>query len=129
MTVKVVMKNPKTGELKAIKVGWNWLFFLLSCFLGIPLFLNRLYLLGGLMIAVNVMSSIFAGTATPANPIGQFIGLGVQLAFLIYLGLKGNELIAKNLLNKGWVFAKPESLEAQVAMSNWQIELPDRPAA
>ncbi|MFG1395125.1 hypothetical protein [Xanthobacter agilis] len=118
------MKNPKTGELKAIGMGWNWLFFLLGSFFGIPLFLYRLYLMGGVTILVNIASSIFMGASAADNPIGTLIGLGIQLAFLIYLGMKGNELIAKSLLDKGWIFAKPESPEAQVAMSNWKIEAP-----
>ncbi|MFG1433025.1 hypothetical protein V5F44_18555 [Xanthobacter sp. V2C-8] len=118
------MKNPKTGELKAIGVGWNWLFFLLGWLAGVPLFLYRLYLLGGLMILINVVSSVFSASGAHDNPVGPLIGFMAQLGYLVYLGLKGNELIAKSLLDKGWIFAKPESLEAQVAMSQWKIELP-----
>jgi hypothetical protein len=40
--IKVTMKNPKTGESKEIKVGWSWILFLFSCFLGLPLFLRKL---------------------------------------------------------------------------------------
>jgi len=125
--MKIVMKNPRTGELKALKVGFSWVLFLLSPFFGIPLFLRRLYLLGGLMIAVNIASSALAGASTASNPSGLFIGLLVQAGFLAYLGAKGNELTAKSLLEKGWIFAKPESLEAQYASSRWGIELPATP--
>jgi hypothetical protein len=127
--MKVVMKNPRTGELRQVKVGWSWVLFLFSAFLGIPLFLRRLYLLGALMVAVNIPSSILSNSATEQNPMGAFIGLGVQAAFLAYLGMKGNELTAKSLLDKGWIFAKPESLEAQYAASRWGIELPAAPAS
>ncbi|MFG1181856.1 hypothetical protein [Xanthobacter versatilis] len=122
------MKNPRTGELKVLKVGFSWVLFLLSPFFGIPLFLRRLYLLGGLMIAINIASSALAGASTASNPSGLFIGLLIQAGFLAYLGAKGNELTAKSLLDKGWIFAKPESLEAQYASSRWGIELPATPA-
>lgn len=123
------MKNPRTGELKAITVGWNWVFFLFACFAGIPLFLNRLYLLGWLMILANFVSSAFAAGATSDNPTGVLIGFLVQVSYLVYLGLKGNELVAKSLLDKGWIFAKPDTLEAQYAMSQWKIEPPTPSAA
>lgn len=124
--MKAVLKNPRTGELRKIKVGFSWVLFLLSSLVGIPLFLQRLYLLGALMIVVNIASSSIMNSAAEANSgPGVLLGLGVQLAYLLYLGIKGNELTAKSLLDKGWVFAKPDSPEAQLAASRWSIEIPN----
>jgi hypothetical protein len=44
--MRVMLKNEKSGELKEVKVGWSWVLFLFSGFLGIPLFLRRLNGLG-----------------------------------------------------------------------------------
>lgn len=30
--MKIEMTNPKTGEVKEIKVGWSWILFLFSSF-------------------------------------------------------------------------------------------------
>lgn len=123
--MKAVLKNPRTGELRKIKVGFSWVLFLLSSLVGIPLFLRRLYLLGALMIVVNIASSSIMNSAAEANSgPGVLLGLGIQIAYLLYLGIKGNELTAKSLLDKGWVFAKPDSPEAQQAAARWSIELP-----
>ena len=35
--MKIAMKNPKSGEIKEITVGWSWMLFLFSGCLGIPL--------------------------------------------------------------------------------------------
>jgi hypothetical protein len=122
--MEAILKNPRTGELKKVKVGWRWALFLLSPFFGIPFFLRRLYLPGALMIVVNIASSVLTGTASEGNPAGALMGIALQAGFLAYLGVKGNELTAKSLLDKGWVFAKPESQEAQYAADRWGIELP-----
>ena len=97
--MKIVLKNPRTGELK--KVGWSWILFLLSSWFGIPLFLRRLYLLSGLMIAVNIARSTRAGAATEDHPMAALMGLALQGAYLAYLGFKGNELTAKSLTRQG----------------------------
>lgn len=122
--MKVVLKRPRTGELRTLKVGWSWVLFLLSPFFGIPLFLRGLYLLGALMIVVNIASSSLIKAASEAqSDFLLFSAFAIQLGYLIYLGIKGNERTAKSLLDKGWVFAKPDSLEAQYAASRWAIEL------
>ncbi|ABS67503.1 conserved hypothetical membrane protein [Xanthobacter versatilis] len=124
--MNVVMKNPRTGELKAVKVGFSWILFLFSSVFGLPLFLRKLYMLGGFMAGWRVLAILVS--LLPIDPAMRdaltmtiFVG---DIGLMIWLGLKGNELTAKNLLDHGWIFAKPESLEAQYAMSRWKIELP-----
>ena len=45
--MKVQLKNTTTGEVVQIKVGWSWTLFFFSPFLGIPLFLRKLHVWGG----------------------------------------------------------------------------------
>ncbi len=120
------MKNPKTGELKAIKVGWNWILFFFSGMLGIPLFLRKLYVLGAIMVGWRILTTILS--AVPMHPadttVYGFIMVCGELGLAVWLGLKGNEYTAKNYLERGWVFTQPDSLETQFALSRWRIELP-----
>ena len=123
------MKNPRTGELKAVKVGFSWILFLFSSVFGLPLFLRKLYMLGGFMAGWRVLAILvsllpIAPAMRDALTMTIFAG---DIGLMIWLGLKGNELTAKNLLDHGWIFAKPESLEAQYASSRWGIELPATP--
>jgi hypothetical protein len=63
----VTFKNPKSGELKPVKVGWSWVLFLFSGVFGIPSFLRQLNGLGAVFLAfwaVNVLVSLFAMGAT-----------------------------------------------------------------
>jgi hypothetical protein len=39
----------------------------------------------------------------------------------IFLGVKGNEMIAKNYLKLGWEFADPESDTVKIAKEQWGI--------
>ena len=49
------IKNPVTEKEKRIKLGWNFPLFFTSPILGIALFLNKLYLLGVLSLAILTM--------------------------------------------------------------------------
>ncbi|MFG1344928.1 hypothetical protein V5F59_08545 [Xanthobacter autotrophicus DSM 431] len=121
--MKAVLKNPRTGELKEVKVGFSFVLFFFSALFGLPLFLRGLYRLGAFMAIWRVfviVMSVLPGEETRAALASLFLMLDTGL--IVWLGLKGNEYTAKNLLEKGWVFAKPDSLEAQFAMSRWKIE-------
>lgn len=120
------MKNPKTGELKAIGMGWSWILFLFSGWLGIPLFLRKLYMLGGIMAGWSVFSTLLwmiprdQAVVTSLSFLITFANIGLA----VWLGLKGNEYTAKSLLERGWVFTQPDALETKFALSRWGIELP-----
>ncbi len=124
--MKVLIKNPKTGELKSVKIGWSWTLFLFSSVFGIPLFLRKLYVLGTIMVLWRFFV-IFANAVDPSDQhpsTAGVIALLTEIVIVVWLGVKGNEYTAKNYLERGWVFARPDSLEAQYAMSRWNIELP-----
>lgn len=56
--MKVGMRNPKTGEIKQVKVGWSWTLFFFSGMFGIPLFLRGLHMWGAVFLAVGSINLI-----------------------------------------------------------------------
>ncbi|RBQ26354.1 hypothetical protein [Arcobacter sp. CECT 9188] len=123
--MKVSMTNPKTGEEKEIKIGWSWILFLFSGFLGLPLFLRKLYIWGGifliLWIVYIVAPSLFY---SDEEALGLYIILNlIFLGLQIWLGTKGNELTAKNYLELGWKFTDIDSNETKYAKEKWGIRV------
>ena len=53
--MKVAMTNPKTGEVKEVKVGWSWILFLFSGFFELPLFLRKLHVWGGIFLILWIV--------------------------------------------------------------------------
>ncbi|MFG1181846.1 hypothetical protein [Xanthobacter versatilis] len=53
----------------------------------------------------------------------------VDVGLVFWLRLKGDEYTGKDILDKGQVFVKPVSLEAQFATPRRGIELPSRATA
>jgi hypothetical protein len=119
--MQVSFKNPKTGEMKRVKVGWSWTLFFFSGVFGLPLFLRKLYIWGFVFLAlwaVNLLvSSSTSENADAAKVFMFFVGLGLA----VWLGVKGNEMTAKNYLEQGWTFAEPQSDAVKFAQGKWGI--------
>ncbi len=117
----VDFKNPSTGELKEVEFGWSWTLFLFSWLFGIPLFRRRCRACGFVFLALWIVALVgpwLAGgdvAATALLTVCAFLGL------LIFLGIKGNEMTAKNYLEQGWRFAEPNSEAADFACRTWGI--------
>jgi hypothetical protein len=119
----VTIRNPRTGEVRTLKVGWSWVLFFWSGFLGLPLFLRRLYGWGALFLVIFVLTIILdaAGESDDgAAALAGIVGL-VSLGLSIYLGIKGNEITGKNFLDHGWLFDEPMSTSANFARKAWRI--------
>jgi len=119
----VTLVNTKSGELKQIKIGFSWILFFFSGFFGLPLFLRRLYILGGVFLVLWVVS-IFARYAVSDPDAADGIDGLLTLIFLglsIWMAIKGNEMTGKNLLENGWNFAEPNSPETQYARLKWRL--------
>lgn len=117
-----------TGEVKFVKVGWSWTLFLFANFLGIPLFLRGLNILGVLLIILDIISwgIKFSGSMISdeyiviAASASMIVSL-FMLAVAIWLGMKGNEITAKHYLNKGWVFGNSDEISTKFARMTWKL--------
>ena len=123
--MKIEMTNPNTGEVKEIKVGWSWILFLFSSFFGLPLFLRRLYIWGGILLALGIVYIIAPSMMyDEEESLGLLIVLNlVFLGLQIWLGIKGNEMTAKNYLEQGWEFVDGDSEAVQQAKRKWNIQI------
>lgn len=114
--MKVKFNNPRTNQVRSVKLGWSWSLFLSGGLMGIPLFLQGLSIWGAMVASLWVLGFVISnGTGTY---ILSLIGIGLS----IFLGLKGNEMIAKNYLKYGWKFANPENDIVKIAKKQWGIE-------
>ena len=123
--MKVAMTNPKTGEVREIKVGWSWILFLFSSFFGLPLFLRKLHVWGGIFLVLWSLYIIFPSMMqNEEEALGLMILLNlVFLGLQIWVGIKGNEMTAKNYLELGWNFINPDSDEVKFAKGKWGINI------
>jgi hypothetical protein len=130
LKMNITLTNPRTGEFKPIKVGWSWVLFFFAGFWGIPLFLRKLYVWGGIFLFLGITNTCqsWIGNLIADDELTRgAIGFGVLVSSIIFMGLnvhiavKGNELTAKNYLEHGWVFAFPNSMEAMEAKRRWGI--------
>jgi hypothetical protein len=122
MSLHVAFRNPRTGEIKQVKVGWSWVLFLFSGVFGLPLFLRRLYVWGGIFLVLWLVNLIAPSLMyeEDANVTIAIFGV-VFLSLQIWLGIKGNEMTAKNYLDNGWVFAEPDSDITRNAKLRWGV--------
>ena len=123
--MKVKMKNPATGELKEVKVGWSWTLFFFSSFLGIPLFLRKLHIWGGVFLILWIVNLIAPSLMpTQEETLGLTIIVNLLiLGLVIWMGIKGNEMTAKNYLENGWSFDESESDSVKFAKGKWGISI------
>ncbi|RBQ28570.1 hypothetical protein [Aliarcobacter vitoriensis] len=123
--MKVAMTNPKTGEIREVKVGWSWILFLFSGFFGLPLFLRKLHIWGGIFLVLWVVYLIAPSMMqNEEEALGLMILLNLFfLGLQIWLGIKGNEITAKNYLEFGWHFTNPDSDEVRFAKGKWGINV------
>ena len=119
--MKVAMKNPKTGEIKEVKVGWSWTLFFFSGFLGFPLFLRRLYMWGSVFLVLWVVNLVFTMISPEMFLVLQLVIIGL----IIWIAIKGNEMTAKNYLENGWTFTAPDSDVVKYAKGKWGIHVED----
>jgi hypothetical protein len=113
-----------TGERRRVATGWSWRLFLLSGCFGIPLFLRGLALWGAVMAALCVFS--LTPYVMPDGSASDILGYGFQASFFVaslWLGWKGNALLAKRLLLTGWDFEDLDSIATQDALARWGLEV------
>lgn len=127
----VKFKSSKDNVVKTVKVGFSWTLFLFSGFFGVPLFLRRLDVFGGVFLSICVVRLLYAhltglgivGPGALSNGLAVISILSVILWFplALWVGAKGNELTAKNFLKRGWMFTDPQSDIVHKAKIEWGI--------
>ena len=45
------------------------------------------------------------------------------MALGIFIGVRGNELTAKNYLEKGWLFLEPDNETTRMAKERWKLHI------
>lgn len=122
MRIEVPFKNPKTNEITKVKVGWSWTLFFFSMWLGIPLFMRKLNVFGFMALAIwlanTLVQTLLSGDLAPITQVSFSL---LVLAFMIIIGIKGNELTAKNYLDLGWTFAEPDSDATRFGKLRWGL--------
>lgn len=128
MAIRVTFQHPKTGELKQIKVGFSWTLFFFATALGIPLFIRKLTGLGFLALIICLANAILPELDADRDVRRLLSVLTFNAAFGMnaWMAITGNEKTAKRLLEGGWVFAHPQSPEANLARQKWR--LPEHPS-
>lgn len=124
--MNVKLRNERSGGLMEIKVGWSWALFLFSGFLGIPLFLRKLNMWGAMMLTICILSWVLNVISHSSDRMLQadillLIVNIAQLSLMIFFGIKGNELTAKNLLENGWVFSDKDDQATTYARTVWAL--------
>ncbi len=116
--MKVKMKNPDTGNVKEVKIGWSWTLFFFASFFGLPLFLRKLDYLGMVFLVLSIILQV----ANFSKMIPLFLICWIITgALAIWMAVEGNEMTGKNYLANGWLFADPESESTKFAKGKWGI--------
>jgi hypothetical protein len=117
----IVLRDPRSGEGRRIKIGFAWDLFLFASVFGVPLFLRRLHGWGAAVLALWVLDLALGWHAggTPGT-LAQLLLFGAFLALQLWLGAKGNALTARTLLAQGWTLDRPEDAAARRIVERWK---------
>jgi hypothetical protein len=117
----VLLKHPTTGSTKLAATGWSWpLFLSAGGLMGIPLFFRGLALWGSAVFviwSVRFALPLLVGDGAVDGIDWLLTAIAVGLSG--YIGAKGNALIARHYMTCGYIFARPESVEARIAAESW----------
>ncbi len=125
--MKVTLTDPDTEETKQVKVGFSWVLFFWSCVFGIPLFLRKLHAWGCVFLALEIIGwglNLMSSSSKPIWVSALIVSVGI-LSLSLWMGLRGNEVTAKNYLDMGWKFQNPTSKAAIKARKAWKLSAPN----
>ena len=119
----VKLQNTQSRDVKGFTTGFDWPAFFSPFIFGIPHLLRGMYVLGGVLVALNILFIIQGSSSMSDDEL--VVMLIIQMLFCmgfgIYLGLTGRQQYAKHLLKSGYDFADPESEDAVAVKQRWGI--------
>jgi hypothetical protein len=119
--MQVRFTNPGTGKLKDVKVGWSWTLFMYSSVFGLPLFLRKLHFWGLVFMLLSIVDVLAPAVVQTDIPAYAGLMFFVFLVPAMWIGLMGNEMTAKALLERGWPLVDPQSDTARQACRKWGL--------
>ena len=129
---KLIFKNPQTGRIKKVKVGfcyWCFIFDWVALFIkGLPghgLFVLGYNIASAIIFSVIVNQSTYHyrryGEDTDTVLVFAGISLVAWLIIKIGYGMNANEIQAKAMLNRGWILQNAEAAKDTLKAENWQL--------
>jgi len=99
----LVLAHAETGETRLIRTGFAWTLFLFGGVLGLPLFFRRLYRWGAAVLLLWAADlAVFWFAQGRVRVIGEAIVFAAFFALQLWLGFRGNKLVAAAFLRRGW---------------------------
>jgi hypothetical protein len=68
--MSILLRNRSSGETKEVKIGFSWILFLFAGCLGVPLFLRRLYVWGGVFLALWIVYAVVPAMLPQEDALG-----------------------------------------------------------
>ncbi len=103
MNRDLLLENPKTGAVKPFQDGFDWILFLFSGVLGIPLFLRGLPLWGAVFVALWVVDLALVWVLPRQWSLGGQMAMAVIFFGLqLWLGFRGRGIMLRAYVARGW---------------------------
>lgn len=109
-------------DIKVVKNGFDWPAFFSPFVFGVPHLLRKIWVIGGILFALSVLSFFTpAGASEEDMIVIAVLSLVFGIGIGIWLGKNGRAHHAKSLLSQGYEFAHPENETTKAAKLKWGI--------
>ena len=103
MSDELFLENPRSGAVKHVRAGFDWILFLFSGVFGIPLFLRGLHYWGAAFLALWAIDIALVFMAPPLwGLMPQAAVAAIFFVLQLWLGFYGRELTVKAYIARGW---------------------------
>jgi len=117
----VDLRSKGTQEVRRIKIGFSCPCFFFSFFFGLPLFLRKLNVWGGVVASIDILYIILNTSESLKARNAAFIIFLSIIGLSIFLGFKANEMTGKYLIESGWEFEVNENSNVAMAKEKWLL--------
>jgi len=128
---KLIFKNPQSGRIKKVKVGFSfpcflfdWIALLIKGLTGHGLFVLAFNFAATIIMAVvNAQSDRYGrygvdtDTALAVSIFFFFTWLGLKIVY----GVEANKLQAKDLLERGWILQNADAAKEALKRQGWNL--------